>query len=183
MFAFCAVFGTGIAPVGMSWVEQNHKLEWRWIQWIQIILVGAYFPFVPLLMPETRSTVILRRLAKKLRKERANGEAERGAIYSARSEVGKMKITELMKVSLVRPLCESPRVAPSPGQMHVRLKSIFGDCSSDLLATEPTVTFFSVWIAVAWGVLYGEVQSIPYVFRLLYGFDQGHIGLVYLSLA
>jgi hypothetical protein len=52
----------------------------------------------------------------------------------------------------------------------------------DLLATEPTVTFFAIWIAVGWGVLYGQVQSIPYVFILLYDFDEGHVGLVYLSL-
>ncbi len=106
MFAFCAVFGTSIAPVGMAWVEMNPKLEWRWIQWIQIILVGAYLPLIPLLMPETRSTVILRRMAKRLGNERSNGLQEKGAKYTARSEVGKIKLSQLLKISLVRPLCE-----------------------------------------------------------------------------
>jgi hypothetical protein len=36
VFAFCAMFGTGIGPVIMSWVEANPKLQWRWIQWIQL---------------------------------------------------------------------------------------------------------------------------------------------------
>lgn len=31
-------------------------------------------------------------------------------------------------------------------------------------------------------MLYGEIQSIPYVFELLYNLNIGHIGLIYLSL-
>lgn len=44
------------------------------------------------------------------------------------------------------------------------------------------MTFFSLWIALGWGVLYGEIQSIPYVFETLYNLNIGHIGLIYLSL-
>jgi MFS family permease len=117
LFALCAVLGTSVAPVGMAWVEMNPKLEWRWIQWIQIIIVGAYLPAIPLLMPETRSTLILRKTAKRLRKERFNGLPEKGAKYTARSEVGKPKISELMKVSLIRPLCECSTWAIAIGRL------------------------------------------------------------------
>lgn len=51
-----------------------------------------------------------------------------------------------------------------------------------LLVSEPLVTAFSLWIGFGWGVLYGLVESIPYVFGTLYGFDQGQIGLVYLGI-
>lgn len=52
----------------------------------------------------------------------------------------------------------------------------------DLLATEPIVIFFTLWISIAWAVMYGLVQSIPYVFREVYGFGTGRVGLVYLAL-
>jgi hypothetical protein len=50
------------------------------------------------------------------------------------------------------------------------------------LATEPIVIFFTLWISIAWAVMYGLVQSIPYVFREVYGFGTGRVGLVYLAL-
>ncbi len=40
LFATGAIFGTGIGPVWAGWVEQNQKLGWRWIQYIQAIYTG-----------------------------------------------------------------------------------------------------------------------------------------------
>ncbi len=165
--------GTSFAPVINSWVEANPKLEWRWIQWIQIICMGVYLPAIYLLMPETRGGVILRRKAIDLRRERGIAG---GARFAAREEVGKAKLTERVKLSLIRPLRESCMGRGEPG-----LKLIFD--MADLLVTEPVVTFFSIWIAVGWGVLYGEIQGIPYIFQLYYDFSTGQTGLVYLSLA
>lgn len=36
VFAFFAMLGTGLGPVMMAWVEANPRLEWRWIQWIEL---------------------------------------------------------------------------------------------------------------------------------------------------
>lgn len=95
----------------MAWVEARPSLEWRWIQWIQIIIVGSYLPFV-LLMPETRGAVILRNQAAKMRAKASGGgsdldEKTSGATYWARAEVGKPSLLQMIKTSLSRPLCES----------------------------------------------------------------------------
>lgn len=131
VFALMAITGTAVAPVFMSWVEANPRLEWRWIQWIQIIIVGVYLPVLPFL-PETRAAVLLRKQAEKMRRKQRDEAREAGkgdaraldgekevrgggdddavldqeTIYLARGEVGKPKLAELMKVSMIRPFRE-----------------------------------------------------------------------------
>lgn len=96
----------------MAWVEASPSLEWRWIQWIQIIIVGCYLPFV-LFMPETRGAVILRKQAAKMRKlaEKDEQGGEKGlrgrGTYWARAEVGKPSLWQMIRTSMTRPLCES----------------------------------------------------------------------------
>lgn len=71
-------------------------------------------------MPETRTSIILRRRAAQLRKERGLAD---GGRYLSHSEIEKVKFLTAMKTSLVRPLV--------------------------FLATEPIVMFFSLWVALA----------------------------------
>ncbi|KAF8074570.1 MFS polyamine transporter [Lyophyllum atratum] len=66
MFAVAALGGTGLGPVLAGWINENPRLEWRWIQWIQMILCGAYFVLLPVLMTETRTAILLTRIAKKI---------------------------------------------------------------------------------------------------------------------
>ncbi|KAJ9115904.1 hypothetical protein QFC22_005047 [Naganishia vaughanmartiniae] len=111
MFALCAVLGNSLAPVAMSWVEARSSLQWRWIQWIQIIIFGAFLPFL-MVIPETRDGVILRRKAATMRKGmrklagKASTNATVDAEYRARSEVDKPRLIDLVKVSLTRPVCK-----------------------------------------------------------------------------
>lgn len=42
--------------------------------------------------------------------------------------------------------------------------------------------FFSLWASLTWGVWYGLTQSIPIMFRQLYNFSDGQVGLVFSSL-
>ena len=115
-FTLMAVGGTSFAPVVAAWVEKNPDLEWRWIQWIQIIIIAAYLPCVPF-MPETRSAVLLRQQSSKMRRQqrqdRAQGKDVVEGNYLARSDVNKPPLRELLKVSLTRPLREFRRVVPS----------------------------------------------------------------------
>ncbi|KAJ9107641.1 hypothetical protein QFC21_001101 [Naganishia friedmannii] len=151
--------GNSVAPIAMSWVEARPDLGWRWIQWIQVIIFAVFLPFI-MLIPETREAVILRRKAAKKRKEsRKTGEQGKTeeTVYLARSEVNKPPLIELIKISSLRPIW--------------------------LLFTEPIVLFFSLWVAVAWGVFYALTSSIPLIFQGLYSFDTGRVGLVYLTLA
>ncbi|KAG6834146.1 hypothetical protein H0H93_011570, partial [Arthromyces matolae] len=36
LFALVAMGGTGVGPAFAGWIEMNTRLEWRWIQWIQM---------------------------------------------------------------------------------------------------------------------------------------------------
>ncbi|KAI9373855.1 major facilitator superfamily domain-containing protein [Aspergillus egyptiacus] len=67
---FSSVAGSVIGPVVGGFVEAN--LAWRWNIWIQLIFGGfvqlAHF----LLVPETRTTILMDRIAKKMRKSGEN---------------------------------------------------------------------------------------------------------------
>jgi MFS family permease len=39
-FALAAVAGTGLGPVIAGMIEADPHLEWRWIQWIHVMLVS-----------------------------------------------------------------------------------------------------------------------------------------------
>ena len=66
---FSSVGGSVIGPVIGGFVEQF--LPWRWNIWIQLIFGGFVQALHFLLVPETRTTIMLDRIAKKMRK---NGE-------------------------------------------------------------------------------------------------------------
>ncbi|KAF7966704.1 hypothetical protein HWV62_37334, partial [Athelia sp. TMB] len=88
IYALVAVGGTGLGPVAAGWIEMNPHLQWRWIQWIHMILTGVVLLLVIIFMKETRSTILLTRLARKLRKEtgdhryRARAEDEEASLYT-----------------------------------------------------------------------------------------------------
>lgn len=45
IFALTAIGGTGIGPVYAGWMEMNSRLEWKWIQWIQMMFVARFLSF------------------------------------------------------------------------------------------------------------------------------------------
>ncbi|KAM0793342.1 hypothetical protein ACM66B_000797 [Microbotryomycetes sp. NB124-2] len=96
IFSLCAFSGTGIGPAVMGWVEQY--LEWRWIQWIQMIMAGVLLVAILLFTHETRGSAILSKRAARLRKETGD---ER---YQCRSDLERASFVTLVKVSLLRPL-------------------------------------------------------------------------------
>ncbi|ETS64313.1 hypothetical protein PaG_01157 [Moesziomyces aphidis] len=98
LFATGAIFGTGIGPVWAGWVEQNTRLQWRWIQYIQAIYTGFILILLLLFLRETRGSIILTRRAAKLRKTTGDGR------YKARAELERASVSVLIKNSLTRPL-------------------------------------------------------------------------------
>lgn len=67
---FSSVGGSVLGPVIGGFVEAN--LDWRWSIWIQLIF-GGFIQIVHFfLVPETRSTIMLDRIAKKRRKQGEN---------------------------------------------------------------------------------------------------------------
>jgi hypothetical protein len=88
---------------------------------------GAYFIFVLLFMTETRSTVILTRMARKVRKDTGDGR------YCARAEKNKPSLASMIKISCTRPL-----------RKYIHISKPFAELALDLLLTEPIVQSFSV---------------------------------------
>lgn len=52
-----------------------------------------------------------------------------------------------------------------------------------MLVTEPIVTLLSIYVAFGFAVVFTFFSSVPYVFGLVYHFDIGNSGLVFLSIA
>ena len=61
LFATAAIGGTGFGPTWAGWVEQNTRLGWRYIQWVQLAYTGAIFIVLIFVLKETRGSVILTR--------------------------------------------------------------------------------------------------------------------------
>ncbi|KAH7885788.1 major facilitator superfamily domain-containing protein [Phlebopus sp. FC_14] len=89
---------TGFGPMVSGWIELAPRLQWRWIQWIHAIFSGVYFLIAVFTLKETRQSIILRRLAAKIRKETGNIR------YRARVEETQPTLRELMWVSCTRPI-------------------------------------------------------------------------------
>jgi MFS family permease len=68
---FSSVFGSVLGPIVGGFVEQ-YVSSWRWTIWIQLIFGGFVQACHFFLVPETRSTIMMDRIAKKRRK--ATGE-------------------------------------------------------------------------------------------------------------
>lgn len=119
------------------------------IYYIQIIYNAALIPVFWLILRETRGDVILKKRAKKLRKETGR------EIY-AESELDKPSVVSLLKISFMRP--------------------------TKMLLTEPVVTFFTLWISFAWGILFLFFSSVVQTFGDAYGFGIFQTGLVQLAI-
>ncbi|OCF57017.1 hypothetical protein L486_05874 [Kwoniella mangroviensis CBS 10435] len=150
LFTLSVVLGPGMGAAVMCWAEANSRLEWRWIIWIQMIILGVYWPITLLILRETRAPVLLRRKAKNLRDERGMQD---GGRYTARSEVDKEPFWTAMRKSLSRPIL--------------------------FVTMEPVVTFFAIWAALVWGVFFIQIAGLPYVFKTIYGFGTTAAGSTY----
>ncbi|PBK65970.1 MFS polyamine transporter [Armillaria solidipes] len=98
VFTVAAIGGTGVGPMMAGWIEMNQRLEWKWIQWIQMMICGIYIALFPLIMKETRSSILLTRLAKKIRKETGDNR------YRARVEDERTSLGTLIFISITRPI-------------------------------------------------------------------------------
>ncbi|OAX33805.1 MFS general substrate transporter [Rhizopogon vinicolor AM-OR11-026] len=98
LYSVGIVASLGLGPSIAGWIEANPSLGWRWIQWVHVIVSGVYFISVLLFMTETRSAVILTRMARKIRKDTGDGR------YRARAEKNKPSLASMIRISCTRPL-------------------------------------------------------------------------------
>ncbi|EKM50095.1 uncharacterized protein PHACADRAFT_264625 [Phanerochaete carnosa HHB-10118-sp] len=149
IFSLAAVGCTGLGPVAAGWIEMNRHLGWRWIQWLHLIVTAVFAASIPLLMKETRSAVVLTRIAKRMRKRTGDHR------YRARVEDERASLRTLIWISCTRPMY--------------------------LMLTEPVVASFSIWAGFAWGILYVLIESIGPIFKTLHHFNNGEVGVVFVT--
>ncbi|KAF3391668.1 hypothetical protein F1880_007941 [Penicillium rolfsii] len=151
LFGFTSVVGIALGPFIGSAIQTIHKKDpWRWIFYIQIIYNAALIPVFWLILRETRGDVILKKRAKRLRRETGR------PIY-AESELNTKNVWKLLQVSFERP--------------------------TRMLLTEPVVTFFTLWVSFAWGILFLFFSSVGQTFSHNYGWDTFQTGLIQLAIS
>ncbi|KAJ8689728.1 hypothetical protein PTI98_012601 [Pleurotus ostreatus] len=97
-FSYAAFAGIALGPIVGGWIEMNPRLQWRWIQWVQLIINAVYIILYSVTMRETRSSIILLRIARNLRNK--TGDAR----YIAPVEIHGRKLWNLVYVACTRPL-------------------------------------------------------------------------------
>ncbi|KAG1734008.1 MFS general substrate transporter, partial [Suillus lakei] len=98
LFAFSALFSFGLGSAFGGLIAASPHLGWRWVQWVHVMFTGAFLLGAILVMNETRSSIVLARIAKDTRK--MTGDPR----YRSSAEIDKLSMSSLIKMSCTRPL-------------------------------------------------------------------------------
>ena len=145
--------GTMVAPIvgpllGASMVVAK---GWRWIFWFLVIISAFTLLITAFLFEETSHKTILTRRARRLREQTGD---DRYHTISEREDA-EMKISELVRNSLVRPF--------------------------EIITKEPIVLAFDLYSGIAYGAFYLFFESFPIVFVEIYHFTLIELGVSYLG--
>ncbi|KAF8159891.1 major facilitator superfamily domain-containing protein, partial [Crassisporium funariophilum] len=97
-FSLLAFAGNGLGALAGGWIEENVKLQWRWIQWIHLIIGVTFFIILLLVIEETRLTVIIYNHARHLRK--STGDQRYQPLRTGQAQT----LREMIAVSCTRPI-------------------------------------------------------------------------------
>ncbi|KAI9370274.1 major facilitator superfamily domain-containing protein [Aspergillus egyptiacus] len=98
LFGFTSVVGIALGPfIGSAIVQIRKQDPWRWIFYIQIIYNAGLLPIFWLILRETRPDVILKRRARRIRRETNR------PVY-AQSEINHPNVLRLLQLSFQRPV-------------------------------------------------------------------------------
>jgi DHA1 family multidrug resistance protein-like MFS transporter len=151
LWALAATCGPALGPIisGFSVVAEN----WRWSLWELLWLAGPVWILLFLCLPETSTSNILLRRAKRLRK--ISAEPHR---LKSQSEIDQENISvmAMVKENLYRP--------------------------NQMMVLDPAVGFTAVYTALVYGIFYSFFEAFPLVYVGMYGFNVGETGLTFLSI-
>ncbi|KFA53880.1 hypothetical protein S40293_08248 [Stachybotrys chartarum IBT 40293] len=156
LYSLVIMVGTGLGPL-ISGILVD-RAGWRWIFYIQMLLIGTTTLSILLFFKETRSNIVLQRKCNAL-----NSLMEQ---YQT-SETG-------TGTALVRYQSQTVGQTFDP---RIIIRSFAFPMK--LLISEPVVFWFSLWASFAWAILYMQFNSIGIVFRDAYDFDSTQVGAVY----
>ncbi|KAL9037030.1 MAG: hypothetical protein Q9214_005876, partial [Letrouitia sp. 1 TL-2023] len=159
LFAGAAFFGTGLGPLCSGFIAQ--RLLWRWVFYVQVMADGLLILLVICFFKETRGSVLLSRKARLLNEW-----------YAAREALGLVGF----EISTDNDLKVSQRIRWKVKADEER------ETLAKMIATEPVVFFFSLWVAFSWAVLYLTFLSIPLVFGTNHHFNIEQSGAVFAAM-
>ncbi|KAJ3525742.1 hypothetical protein NMY22_g10449 [Coprinellus aureogranulatus] len=96
LYSVLAFIGNGLGTLVAGWIEANEKLQWKWIQWISLILAGCYLVIFAFTMSETRAPILYAKAAKRLAKSQ-------GTVL-CKTAVHKQSLHQRLWISCTRPL-------------------------------------------------------------------------------
>lgn len=160
-----AVSGPTLGPVVGGWAAEFKG--WKWPIWELMWLSGGCLAMLIFFLPETSSTNILYRRARRLRKLTGNDKITCEAEIESKDMTGK----EIAMMTLVRPFTLSI-TEPIALALNVYIALIYGKI------THPRE--FDPLIGA--GLLYIWFESFPIVFIEIYGFSLGTEGLAFLGI-
>ncbi|KAF7506481.1 hypothetical protein GJ744_011731 [Endocarpon pusillum] len=125
---------------------------WRWSLWEVLWASAPVFILMFVAMPETSSSNILLRRARRLRAKCGNGRLK------AQSEIdqGNMKIGTVIWNSIVVPV--------------------------EISIKDPAVLFTNLYTALQYGIYYSFFEVFPLVYPVMYGFNLGETSIVFVCI-
>ncbi|UPX20668.1 uncharacterized protein EKO05_0010893 [Ascochyta rabiei] len=155
LFGFTSVAGIALGPFVGSAIVQIRKPSVGLEspwRWIYYIQIIYNAALIPVFWLILRETRGDVILKKRAQKLRK----QTGRAIYAESELDKPSVGQLLKVSFMRP--------------------------TKMLVSEPVVTFFTLWISFAWGILFLFFSSVVQTFGDSYGFGIFQTGLIQLAI-
>jgi hypothetical protein len=117
-------------------------------------------------MKETRTTIVLTRLARKKRKETGDNR------YQAKAEIEKESLITLIKISCTRPICQYRFPVFYCDQLTLFFRPLgngahctefqcrFSDYPSDTVLADQLSCHAQLWIGFTWGVVFALVEYV-----------------------
>ncbi|KAK4947823.1 hypothetical protein LTR10_013331 [Elasticomyces elasticus] len=190
VYSGSALTGTGIGPLCSGFIIG--RADYRWVYYHQVINLGVMLVVVVVFFSETRASVLLSRKARVLNeyleKVDANTGAsiggERGRDNDANADAG----VDGERGEKARPAGRGVKLrykvaADESRSSLAHMLYLSLTIPFKLLATEPVVFFFSLWVAFAWGLLYMTFDVIPFVFTTRHDFNTEQDGAVFASIS
>lgn len=150
IWGLSAVCGPVLGPLVGGFAAQAEG--WRWTIWELMWLSGFSLALLILFLPETSSTNVLYRRARRLRKL----TGRQNLMCEPEVESEGMTIRDMAMMTLVRPFT--------------------------LNFLEPMVFLLNLYIALIYGLLYVWFESFTIVFEGIYHFNLGQQGLAYVGI-
>lgn len=102
IYGLSSTGGPPLALIISGFLAQN--LGWRWLFWVQMIIIGVFWLIMVFTLPETRHTTILDRKTRRVRKQMRNEHLEAAENIKDLNSDEKKGLHTLFAITLTRPV-------------------------------------------------------------------------------